>query len=89
MGDYDSDFEDGPGNTPPVKRKRVRVQMKNRKKHKGSRFWEVAPSRVIFDKRFAGQDKGLGVFATRVGEFRIYFKDCIHMCKTHMGEWGC
>lgn len=57
------------------------------KKRKKTKFWKVDTSTVPFHPRFKGKEKGLGVFAVRSGRFRIYFRDVLHVCKTHMKDF--
>ena len=84
--DFNSDDDDFI-NTPWVKKKTHRVAKKKKKRRRG-KFWRVGPSEVTVDERFTDKNKGLGVFATRSGRFRIHFRDCVHVSKTHMGGWG-
>ena len=82
--DFNSNDEDFVDTHWMKKKKKIhRVLMKKRR----GKFWRVTPSIVMFDARFEVEDMGLGVFAIRPGRFRIHFRDCLHVSKTHMGEW--
>ena len=69
---------------PPYKKRKMKKTKKKRRKKKKMKFWRVGISQVTRLSRFKGEPKGLGVFATRPGRFKMTFKGGIYVCKTHM-----